>query len=152
MKLGDSLGTDAQKKLFSIGLSKGDVFTGEFPEIDHEKYYIIIGLSADKVFTCSVYINSEIHKSLYVKPELFALQIPISKANNPFLDYDSFACCSTPLPINSEFIFNQKQAGKCRIKGRISQIDLEVITRAIKNSGLLSDEEIELYELNDEDI
>jgi len=99
--LGDAFGKDAKKKLFQAALAKGDIFINQFEGINHPKFFIIAGIAADKIFTCAVYINSEIHPSLFRKQALLELQIPIKKASYSFLKYDSFVCCSTPLYINS---------------------------------------------------
>ena len=104
--LGDAFGEDTKRKLFQAALAKGDIFLNKFEGINHPKFFIVAGIAADKIFTCAVYINSEIHPSLFRKQELLELQIPIKKANYPFLKYDSFVCCSTPLYINSDKIFN----------------------------------------------
>ena len=69
--LADAFGDAAKRKLFDAGLSKGDIFLNKFDSIDHDKFFIVAGISGgDKIFTCSIYINSEIHPSLLRKPEL----------------------------------------------------------------------------------
>ncbi len=143
--LGDAFGEDAKRKLFRAGLTKGDIFLNKFEAINHPKFFIITGIAADKIFACAVYINSEIHPSLYRKQELLELQIPIRKNNYNFLSYDSFVCCSTPLYINSDNIFDWIETGSCKVVAKLVPDDLTTITNAIINSGLLSEEEIELY-------
>lgn len=143
--LGDAFGGNAKEKLFQAGLTKGDIFLNRFEGIDHPKFFIIAGIAADKIFTCAVYINSEIHPSLFRKQELLELQIPIKKANYPFLKYDSFICCSTTLYINSTNIFNWIENKSCKVIDKLTTNDLTTITNTIINSGLLTEEEIELY-------
>lgn len=143
--LGDAFGGNAKEKLFQAGLTKGDIFLNQFEGIDHPKFFIIAGIAADKIFTCAVYINSEIHPSLFRKQELLELQIPIKKANYPFLKYDSFVCCSTTLYINSTNIFNWIENKSYKVIDKLTTNDLTTITNTIINSGLLTEEEIELY-------
>ncbi len=143
--LDDVFGEDAKRKLFQAGLTKGDIFLNKFEAINHPKFFIVVGIAADKIFTCAVYINSEIHPALYRKQELLELQIPIKKVNYSFLKYDSFVCCSTPLYINSDNIFNWIKTGSCKVVDKLVSDDLTTITNTIVNSGLLSEEEIELY-------
>lgn len=143
--LGDAFGEDARRKLFQSALTKGDIFINKFEGIAHPKFFIVAGIAADKIFTCAVYINSEIHPSLFRKQELLELQIPIKKANYSFLKYDSFVCCSTPLYINSDTIFNWIEKKSCRVVDKLTIDDLTIIINALTNSGLLSEEEIELY-------
>jgi hypothetical protein len=64
MAIGDSISAKQKDKLFRLSLSKGNVFINKFDGIDHPKIFIVIGICKEKVFTCSVYINSNIHPSL----------------------------------------------------------------------------------------
>ncbi|MFV0553181.1 MAG: hypothetical protein ACK5LR_00580 [Mangrovibacterium sp.] len=145
MALGDNLSAQFKAELFKTSLSKGDVFLNKFDTIDHPKFFIVAGLSGDKVFTCSVYINSNIHPSIQKKQELLNLQVPIKGSKYKFLTHDSFVCCSTPLPIKSELINLWIENKSCQVKGKIDDEDLENIQLTIINSGLLTEEEIELY-------
>lgn len=145
MSIGDAFSSAAKEALFQNALAKGEVFLNKFPEIDHPKFFIVVGLSDDKLYTCSVYINSEIHPSIKAKQELYNLQVPIQKANNGFLSHDSYACCSTLLPIESNKINEWKNSGSCKVIGQVSEQDLEIITNTILDSNLLTAEEIEQY-------
>ena len=64
-----------------------------FEEIDHGKFFVIVGISGDCV-AGFFFINSNIHPSLYRKPEQLALQYPMRQADYPFLRYDSFLCAT----------------------------------------------------------
>ncbi len=145
MSLGDLLGTFDKSKLFKHSLNAGDVFFKEFEGIDHPKFFIVVGISQDKVFLCSIYINSNIHPSIMKRQHLLELQIPLKQSNNPFLKYDSFANCSTTIPMESESLSQWIANDSCKVIGSVSQDDLKLIIDTIKNSGLLSEEEIELY-------
>lgn len=143
--LGDAFGEAAKKLLFEAGLNKGDIFLNKFDGIDHPKFFVVAGLSGDKVFTCSVYINSNIHPALFKKQELLNLQVPIKKADYDFLDHDSWVCCSTPLYIESVRMYEWMQAKSCKVISQLKSGDLANVTQAITGSGLLSDEELEIY-------
>lgn len=145
MSLGDLLGDSDKKKLLKQSLSAGDVFLKKFEEIDHPKYFIVAGISKDRIFLCSIYINSRIHPSIMIRQQLLELQIPLKKENNPFLKYDSFACCSSPIPMESEPLGKWVSDGSCKVIGRVFKDDLNTIVKTLKNSGLLSEEEIDLY-------
>lgn len=146
MAIGDSLNKITKDKLFKFSLKKGAVFLNKFEEIDHPKFFIVAGLSTDKVFTCSVYINSNIHPAIMKKQTLLDLQVPLKGSKYNFLDHDSFVCCSTPLPIETENISKWiNETKSCQIKGQLDEEDLENITNTLINSGLFTDEEIELY-------
>ncbi|MFT3739068.1 MAG: hypothetical protein QM786_09940 [Breznakibacter sp.] len=145
MPLLENLDSDSKNKLYLSVLKKGDVLLKKFAESDHPKFFIIAGMNADKVFVCSVFINSEIHPSLRNKPKLLRLQIPIQKTENSFLRYDSFVNCAYPIKLNGEHIASQINDGTCKPIGRVASKDLEKIQQTLIGSGLLSDEEIELY-------
>ena len=143
--LGDLLGGADKSKLFKQSLSLGDVFLKEFEGIEHPKFFIVAGLSGDKAFLCSVYINSRIHPSIMKKQNLLELQIPLRKSHNPFLKYDSFANCSNHIPMDTESLNGWVSEGSCKVIGSVFKDDMLAITKTLKNSGLLSEEEIELY-------
>lgn len=145
MSLGDLLGDLDKSKLFKESLNSGDVFLKEFEGIDHPKFFIVAGICIDRVFLCSVYINSNIHPSLMSRQNLLELQIPLKKSNNPFLKYDSFANCSSPIPMEVEPLSDWIADNSCKVIGTVFQKDLILIVEALKNSGLLSEEEIDLY-------
>lgn len=145
MSLGDLLGSSDKSKLFKMSLSAGDVFLKSFEGIDHPKFFIVAGISQDRIFLCSIYINSRIHPAIMQRQHLLELQIPLRKHDNPFLKYDSFANCSTPIPMESEPLSEWVSDESCKVIGSIHKPDLTTIIDALKNSGLLSEEEIELY-------
>lgn len=146
MSIGGDLNKSTKDKLFKMSLQKGAVFINKFDEIDHPKFFIIVGLSQDKVFTCSVYINSNIPPAIMNKQALLDLQVPIKGSKYDFLTHDSFVCCSTSLPIETANIQKWIEESKtCSIKGQLDEEDLENVTTTLINSGLFSEEEIELY-------
>jgi hypothetical protein len=145
MAIGDSISAEQKDKLFRLSLLKGNVFINQFDGIDHPKMFIVAGMCKEKVFTCSVYINSNIHPSLTKKQYLLNLQVNIKGLKYDFLTHDSFVCCSTPLHLETKKIKEWIDRGTCHSIGNIDKEDLENITKTIIESGLLSAEEIELY-------
>jgi hypothetical protein len=134
------------EKLFKLLLIKGTVFLNQFEiPADHKKFFIVAGHSPDKMITCSVYINSNIPPVILRNQTLLNLQVNIKGIKYPFLKYDSFVCCSTPLFIKMENIMKWIDDNKCQYIGCIDNEDLENITHTLINSGLLTDEEIELF-------
>lgn len=145
MSLGDLLGSADKSKLFKKSLRIGDVFLKKFEGIKHPKFFIVAGLSKNKVYLCSVYINSRIHPSIMKRQYLLELQIPLRKQNNPFLKYDSFANCSTHIPMESESLSNWIADNSCKVIGSIFKKDINLIIETLKGSGLMSEEEMDLY-------
>lgn len=67
-----------------------------FEEIDHCKYFVVIGVSEDSV-AGFFFINSNVHPSLYNKPDQLAMQYPLKHKDYSFLKYDSFLCATNIL-------------------------------------------------------
>ena len=145
MSLFENLGDDIKNQIFKNSLDIGNVFLKKFDKAAHQKLFIIAGLSSEKVFICSVFINSEINRSLLNKPQLLKLQIPLLKSRNIFFKHDSFANCSYPIPLNTSQIINGILNSSCKVIGNINNDDLKIIQETIINSGLLTDVEIDLY-------
>ena len=145
MPLLENLDSNFKSKLYLSTLKKGDVLLKNFPEADHPKYFIIVGMNETKMFVCSIFINSEIHPSLRNKPKQLGLQIPIQKAKNNFLKHDSYANCAYPIKLDGNQIASQINDGTCKTIGCIDSADLNKIQQVLISSGLLTDEEIALY-------
>ena len=145
MAVGDYLSREASNNLLRNTLSRGNVFLGEFKGIEHKKFFIIIGLSKDKLCLCSVYINSSIPNFILNKQELLNLQVPIKGAKYDFLKYDSFVSCNTQLKYEFKDIKNWIDSGICQYIGEIDNDDLNNITSTLVESGLLTQNEINLY-------
>jgi len=145
MDLGKSLDRQIASNIYQVSLSKGDVFLGKFDGIDHEKFFIIVGLSQDKICICSVYINSNIPEFIFKKQELLNLQVPIKGAKYDFLKHDSFVSCNTQLKFDFSDIYSWIDNKKCRYIGKLDMEDLNNIKTTLINSGLLTQKEIELY-------
>ena len=140
-------GRDAAN-LYQASLSTGDVFLGKFDTIDHEKFFVIAGLSQDKIYVCSVYINSNIPGFIYRKQELLDLQVPIKKSKNNFLKHDSFVSCNTQLKFEFSDIYLWIENKKCMCIGKLDMEDLNNIQTTLINSGLMTSKEMELYFLH----
>jgi len=126
-------------------LNAGNVFIGDFEGITHKKYFIIAGVSGEKMFFCSVFINSNFPKYFYSNKTLLGLQVNIKGAKYNFLNHDSFVSCNNPFqyPVRdlAEWINNDM----CRYVGDVDSEDLENITQTIINSGALTKKEINQY-------
>ena len=85
------------------------------------------------------------HPSIQRKPNILKLHIPLLKKRNIFLDHDSYANCSYPILIDSDQITKGLVESTCKVIGSINEQDLVFIQNAMINSGLLTDEQIELY-------
>ncbi len=76
----------------SIG--RGDILLSEFDGIDHRKFFVVMGVSEERV--CGFFfINSNIHPAIFNKQEQLELQYPLMSRDYSFLKYDSFLCASS---------------------------------------------------------
>ena len=132
-------------QLLKHTLSVGNVFIGEFKGIDHKKFFIIIGISSEKVYFCSVYINSNIPKYIYSNKTLFNLQVNIKGLKYDFLRHDSFVSCNNPIKYNVSDLMTWINNGDCKYAGDIDAEDLENITTTVINSGILTQEDINVF-------
>ena len=149
MSILDSLDHGKKQELYKNSFKPGDVFLKKFDEAEHDKFFIIAGISEHKIYICSVFINSKIHPSVLNKPNICKLHIPLLKSRNPFLAYDSFVNCSYPISLTSEQITKAIVENKCKIIGEIHSLDLVIVRKTLIESGLLSEEEIIMFFKND---
>ena len=145
MRKGSILDRQIASDLYQATLSQGDVFLCKFEGIDHEKFFVVAGLSRDKVYFCSVYINSNIPDFILKKQELLNLQVLIKGVKYPYLKHDSFVSCNTQLKLEFSEIFRWIENDKCRFIGKLDMDDLNNIQTTLINSGLLTSKELELY-------
>jgi hypothetical protein len=145
MSLKNFLDEQIAGHLYQVSLSKGDVFLGKFDGIDHEKFFVIAGLSQNKIFICSVFINSNIPNFIFKKQELLNLQVPIKGNKYDFLQHDSFVSCNTQLKFKFSDIHHWIDDKRCRYIGKLDTEDQNRIKTTLIDSGLLSQKEIELY-------
>lgn len=145
MSIFGGLDPEKHKELIRQSINVGDVFLKKFEEAEHEKFFIIAGISKGKIYVCSVFINSRIHPSIINKPNIYKLHVPLLKSQNEFLSHDSYANCSYPIPLDVDKITDGIINTSCKVIGTINKTDIGYIQNAIIESGLLSDDEIALY-------
>ena len=136
--LRDLLDADA---LNSLQMCPGTVLLGEMDGVDHLKFYVVAAVANDKVCICSVIINSRINPFIQKRPHLLARQVQINAADYDFLDHDSYINCAQPWKVQADYFHGFTQ------KGCLSDADLQRVRTEIINSGMLTDEERELYNL-----
>lgn len=119
------------------------IFLGPMEGVDHPKFYVIAGISGDRILACSVLINSHINPFILRRPALVQLQVQIDPENYSFLDHVSYINCASPLKGQ---LVRFDQPGFC-YKAQLEADDLARVQNNIKESGLLTEEEILLYQL-----
>ena len=127
----------------TILVQPGAIFMGPMEGVDHPKFYVIAGISGDRILACSVLINSHINPFIFRRPALLQLQVQIDPENYSFLDHVSYINCASPFRGQ---LIRFDQAGFF-YKAQLKVEDLEKVQNNIKESGLLTEEEILLYQL-----
>lgn len=121
----------------------GAIFLGPMAGVDHPKFYVVAGISGSRVLACSVLINSQINSFILRRPALLKLQVQITPSDYSFLDHVSYINCASPLKgqlvhfDNADFSY----------KDQLNDADLAVVQKNIRESGLLTEEEIKIYQL-----
>lgn len=121
----------------------GAIFLGPMEGVHHPKFYVVAGISGNRILACSVLINSQINPFVLRRPALLKLQVQINPSEYSFLDHVSYINCASPLKGNlvrfddSDFSY----------KAQLNDEDLAVVRNNIKESGLLTEEEIIMYQL-----
>lgn len=113
-----------------------------FKDIDHGKFFVIMGVSATHV-AGFFFINSNIHPSLRNKPEQFAMQYPMRKADYTFLRYDSFLCATHIMRIERHRLAQSIQRGETCVLGNMHPAHIEELFERVKTSRLFSKRDIE---------
>ena len=145
--LGDCFPEHLKKQFAERKIIPGAVIKIPDNEVGKYKWHIIIGVDQNKVMIGSVRINTEKNRNVFRTPELESYLYPIYKANNPFLDHDSFVDCWTliELPIVSymQRIIDNPNA----LLGFIRSEDYDVICGLIAQSDNISSNQLKKYNI-----
>jgi hypothetical protein len=126
----------------SIG--RGDILLSEFDGIDHRKFFVVMGVSEEKV--CGFFfINSNIHPAIFNKQEQLNLQYPMLHRDYEFLKYDSFLCASSV--IERKLIDTSKgiKEGTTSIIGKMKNEHVSDVLEMVRASKVISDRHKRLY-------
>lgn len=123
----------------SIRLFPGSVLLGPMPGVDHAKFYVIAGVSGDRICICSVIINSQINQFILKRPHLLERQLEISEKKYSFLSHTSYINCAQPIKLKAA-IFSDRTFEHV---GVLHEDDLQEVRSQIILSGMLTEEEIE---------
>ena len=104
--IADILSNKAKSQLVLPNINKGDIFKmrltpkeGIIPknkgDNDRDKYFIVVGKTANGALVGFVVINSNINTN--ISKELQDLHYPINVSDYPFLKKNSFVCCAEPI-------------------------------------------------------
>ena len=100
---------------------------------EKHKYSIIVGMSGDKFYIGTVFINSIVNARAINSPSLVALQYEVSPAKYKFLRTNSYVDCSD-LKDRMQSSLLQEINASGRILGTIAKDDLSAIIQLVLNA------------------
>lgn len=124
--------------LFEDTIDRGTILLAQiFEEIDHEKFFVIVGISGDKV-AGFFFINSNIHHSVWKKSEQLAMQYPMRKSDYAFLKYDSFLCATNIIMREKSELASLLKNGDVAIIGNMRKEHMDEVLEMARSSKLFS--------------
>lgn len=119
-------------------VERGAIFlSGIFLNIDHPKFFVVVGVSADAV-AGFFFVNSNINRYIQGKPALLAMQMPMKHAVYNFLKYDSFLSATSIERVPVHVLTDTIKNGSTKLVGHLQPDDLNLLLEAARSSRLFS--------------
>lgn len=135
---------DIPVSVIESSIGRGDILLSEFDGIDHCKFFVVMGISDDKV--CGFFfINSNIHPSIFQKQELLDLQYPLKQEDYSFLKYDSFLSASNVIERSLSDISEGLKKGTASVIGKMKDEHIEDVLTMVRGSKVISERQKCLY-------
>ncbi len=103
-----------------------------------EKRLILVGASYDRLHFATIFINSEINQRIFHTQELVELNYEMYAKECAFLDYNSFADCSTIKSRPTAWFYEIIKKDPARVLGLVPEKDLYEIRVRIKSARTIS--------------
>lgn len=124
--------------LIENSIGRGDILLSEFDGIDHQKFFVVMGVSEDKV--CGFFfINSNIHPAIFNKQEQLDLQYPLLHRDYGFLKYDSFLCASSVIERRLSDISEGIKNGTTSVIGKMKEEHVTDVVEMVRASKVISE-------------
>lgn len=137
-----------KKLLGNLLIKRGEIFIGEkgtFDEnISHSKFFVIMGEDEDS-YIGFFFINSEVHKYIQARPELYSLQYPLSPEKYSFLSHDSVIGCESIKRLKKQSVLDGLEQGSIVHKGTLLSSDIDVILNMVSKSKVFTKHEKDTY-------
>ncbi len=122
----------------SVVVERGQILLSDiFEDIDHKKFFIIIGVTEDEV-AGFFYINSDINRFVNSKPEQLLMQYPLYCRDYRFLSHDSYVCATNIEKRPKSEIVGSIIAKRTRIIDNLKAEHLEELLGKVRASRLFS--------------
>lgn len=124
--------------LIESSIGRGDILLSEFDGIDHQKFFVVMGVSEDKV--CGFFfINSNIHPAILNKQEQLNLQYPLLHRDYEFLKYDSFLCASSVIERKLSDITEGIKNRTTTVIGKMKEEHVTEVVEMVRASKVISE-------------
>ena len=124
--------------LIESSIGRGDILLSEFDGIDHQKFFVVMGVSEDKV--CGFFfINSNIHPAIFNKQEQLNLQYPLLHRDYEFLKYDSFLCASSVIERKLSNITEGIKNRTTTVIGKMKEEHVTDVVEMVRASKVISE-------------
>lgn len=135
---------DIPVSLIEGNIGRGDILLSEFDGIDHRKFFVVMGVSEEKV--CGFFfINSNIHPAIFNKQEQLNLQYPMLHRDYEFLKYDSFLCASSVIERKLIDIAEGIKEGTTSIIGKMKDEHVSDVLKMVRASKVISDRHKKIF-------
>lgn len=135
---------DIPVSLIEGSIGRGDILLSEFDGIEHRNFFVVMGVSEDKV--CGFFfINSNIHPAIFNKQEQLNLQYPLLHRDYEFLKYDSFLCASNVIERRLGDITDGIRNRTTQIVGRMKEEHIQDVVEMVKASKVISERHKKQY-------
>ena len=125
-------------------IQRGDILLSEFDGIDHRKFFVVMGVSEERV--CGFFfINSNIHPAIFNKQEQLNLQYPLLHRDYDFLKYDSFLCASRVIERRVADISEGIRNRTTLVIDRMKEKHINDVLKMVRESKVISERHKKLY-------
>lgn len=108
-----------------------------FRDIDHGKYFVVLGVFNDKIAGFS-FINSNINQHIIKEQEQLELQYPMRPCDYPFLRHLSFLCASDIERYDVSELIRHYESGEVKVISNMKPEHLNEVIEMCKASRIIS--------------
>lgn len=135
---------DIPVSIIEGSISRGDILLSEFNGIDHRKFFVVMGVSEDKV--CGFFfINSNIHPAIINKQEQLNMQYPLLHSDYEFLKYNSFLCASSVIERKLSEVSEGIKNGTTMVIGKMKEEHVTDVIKLVRASNVISERHKKMF-------
>lgn len=125
---------------------RGDIFLRRFTSTKppKDKFFVVVG-EDESGLVGFFFINSNINQFVQRRQLMLDMQMPIKPENYGFLKYFSYVAGHELLYISKETLISELESGAMKMKGRLSEADLDMLLDAALSSPLFSEHEKQFF-------